>query len=179
MNKLVNWNGISVPHHRHEAAWKEGYITSTGGANKEFKRLNRESRKRREKKRLVNNKGKGEERNKSKVEIEMKRGKEQKRSRRQEKGEMNRDATSPPQLTSSWRHFGLIWHVLTSTTSPLVGNSTSRQMEWPRAPRCLLSSLTSLWEILRTRPDHKLPTNLCVSSIVLTLLSTGPTEQRS
>jgi hypothetical protein len=31
------------------------YIISTGGANKEFKRLNRKSRKRGKKKRLVNN----------------------------------------------------------------------------------------------------------------------------
>jgi hypothetical protein len=45
----------------------------------------------------------------------MKRGKEQKGSRRYENGEMNRDAASPPQSTSSWRHFGLIWPVFTST----------------------------------------------------------------
>jgi hypothetical protein len=35
---------------------------------------------------------------------------------------MNKDAASPPQSTSSWRHFGLTWHVLTSTHFSIGGH---------------------------------------------------------
>jgi len=51
---------------------------------------------------MVNNLGRrGKGRNKSTVEIELKWGKEQKRSKHKKKGEKNRDAASPPQSTSS------------------------------------------------------------------------------